>query len=303
MTQLVNLSERLGLAPQHLFSLVATSDDQYFDAEIPKASGNGMRAIKMPTKGLKGVQRLILRTILSDVPIDDAAYAYVRGRSVLSAAERLCGKKALVRIDLADFFPSITYPRVYGLFRALKFDENEAFMLARLTTHQSKLPQGAPTSPAISNIIVQGLDRAMRNFSKNWEMDYVRYSDDLFFTNSRNFNHESFCKVCSDLIESAGFAVNQQKTRYYPKGVPRKTLGLLTHGNRPAIPGPARRKIRSAFHKGSRNIGWGQENAQTLKGMLEWYKVVYGKDATYYEYDSVLQTIRRLKVHISYQSI
>lgn len=303
MAGLENISNLLGLAPQHLFSLVAASEECYVDAEIPKASGLGMRSIKIPSKALKGVQKLILREILSQVKVDDAAHAYIQGRSVITACKKMSGPKAIVKIDIADFFPSITFKRVFGIFRSLDFENDESFILSRLTTLEDKLPQGAPTSPAISNIIFRSLDGKLRVLAKTWDMEYIRYSDDLFFVNDRNFNHPKFVEKCSLIIEQGGFVVNQGKTKFYAKGVPRKTLGLLTHGGNLAIPGPMRRKIRSAFHRGSRNIGWGQENASTLRGMLEWYKLVYGKNDTYFHYYSVLQTILRLKLHVSYQSV
>lgn len=302
MSGLENISTILGLAPQHLFSIVAYSDQCYSPAQIPKASGFGTREITIPNKALKGIQKLILREILSKISIDDAAHAYVHGRSIITACNKMCGPKSIVRIDIANFFPSITFPRVFGLFRSLGYDQDEAFIFSKLTTFQNRLPQGAPTSPAISNIIFRSLDQRLQIFAKTWDMEYIRYSDDLFFINERNFNHPAFVEKCRLIIQAGGFEINEAKTKFYAKGTPRKTLGLLTHGETFAIPGPMRRKIRSAFHKGSRNIGWGQENAATLRGMLEWYKLVYGKNETYFQYYSVLQTIIRLKLHISYQS-
>jgi len=303
MSGLENISSVLGLAPQHLFSLVASSEFSYADAEIPKASGDGTRQIKIPNKALKGAQKLILREILLQVRVDDAAHAYEQGRSVLTACKRLVGCKAIVRVDIADFFPSISFRRVFGLFRSLDFRDDEAFILSRLTTLEDKLPQGAPTSPKISNIIFRSLDRSLRRLAETWDMEYLRYSDDLFFVNERNFNHPDFVEKCRAVISGGGFTINDDKTKFYARGVPRKTLGLLTHGETIAIPGAVRRKMRSAFHNGSRNIGWGQQNAAILRGMLEWHKLVYGKDATYFHYYSVLQTITRLKLHVSYQSI
>lgn len=302
-TGLEKISSELGLAPQHIYSLVAVSEQSYVDAEIPKASGDGTRSIKIPSRALKGVQRLILREYLQRVNVHKCAHAYVQGKGVVAAARKMCGPKAVLKIDIADFFPTISFARVLGLFRSLGFDDDAAFILARLTTLQNELPQGAPTSPTISNIIFFSVDLCLERLSNTWEMDYVRYSDDLFFVNSRNFNHPDFTTKAASILEEGGFSMNTAKTRFYPKGLPRKTLGILTHGENPAIPGPERRKMRSAFHKGSRNIAWGQENASRLRGMLEWYKLIYGKNETYFHYASVLDTITRLKLHISYQSV
>lgn len=304
MSGLLEVSKALGFAPQHLFSVVATRDHQYRKAQIPKRNpGAGFRVIDIPTSGLKGIQRQINYVYLSREKVDDAAFAYVRQRGVVQAAKRLSGGKAVLKIDLQDFFPSISEGRVFGMFRSFGLDAAASSILTDLCTFGGHLPQGAPTSPSISNIIIRSLDEILFREASKWELSYTRYCDDLFFSHERNFNHPDFLEHCCKIIEAAGFLVNAEKTRYYPRGVPRRTLGLLTHGDRLALPGPVRRKLRAAFHKASRNIGWGQENLSKLRGQLEWYKSVYGKDLKYFEYKSVLDTLNKIKLHISYQSV
>lgn len=285
MPGLLEISKALGFAPQHIYSVVATRDSQYVAAHIPKRSSpTDFRIINIPSSGLKGIQRQIARVYLAPVRVDEAAFAYVKRRGVVEAAKRLNGGKALLRIDLKDFFPSITEGRVFGMFRSLGLDTASASILTNLCTFEGHLPQGAPTSPAISNIVVRRIDQLLRAEALKWELDYTRYCDDMFFSHEKNFNHPDFLSLSKRIIEDGGFTINEDKTRYYPRGVPRKTLGLLTHGEKLALPGPVRRKMRSEFHRGSRNIGWGQENLSRLRGQLEWYKAVYGKNPTYFEY-------------------
>lgn len=304
MSTLNEISSLLGFAPQHIFALVANSDNEYINIQIPKSSNPAFfRDIDIPTTSLKGVQKQILKKILSPISINENVYSYVKSRSVVEAAQHLCGDKAVLKIDIKDFFPSISYRRVFGLFKSLGFDDDSCFILTKLTTYKDRIAQGAPTSPAISNIILRKLDASLILLSNKWEMGYLRYSDDLFFYHGKNFNHPELCAIVRSQIEYNGFIANEDKTKYYPRGTPRKTLGLLTHRARPAMPGATRRKIRHNFFKGSRNIGWGQENLAYLKGVLQWYKCVYGKNENYLEYSSILATIERIKIHVSYQSV
>lgn len=303
MPGLLEVSAALGFAPQHLFAVVATRDLQYVEALIPKRrQGAGFRTINIPTSGLKGIQRQIGRVYLAREKVSDSAFAYVKRRGVVQAARRLCGGKALLKIDLENFFPSISEGRVFGMFRGLGLDTAAANVLTELCTLGGHLPQGAPTSPSISNIVLRSLDEMLIKEAGKWELQYTRYCDDIFFSHDRNFNHPAFLAHCRDIIEDAGFAVNDVKTRYHPRGIPRKTLGLLTHGEQPALPGPVRRQMRVAFHKAARNIGWGQESLSRLRGQLEWHKAVYGKDSRYREYKLVLETLNKIKLHVSYQS-
>jgi hypothetical protein len=300
---LAELAEFLGFAPQHLFGIVARVADCYTTAKIPKNSDpTQFRELDIPNADLKGIQREILKRALSDVRLHSGVYSYVKGVSLVDAARRLCGNKAILRIDIKDFFPSIASHRIYGLYRSLGFGPSAASILTRLTTYDSTLPQGAPTSPTLSNIVMRHADYSLSKLAATLGLEYTRYSDDLFFAHRKNFAPEEVTGKVQSILNFNGFDLNPQKTRYYPRGVPRKTLGLLTHGEAPAIPGPVRRRIRNEFFRGSRQIGWGQDNLHYLQGMLEWYKLVYGKDRRFEDYESVVSTIRRLKVHRTYQS-
>lgn len=303
-TDLNSIAEFLGFAPQHLFHLVQRPEKFYVSISIPKNSNtSSMRCLDIPTLELKGVQKMILKKILGELDVSEHVYSYVKGRSILTAANEFCPGNAILRMDIQRFFPSISFRRVYGLYKSFGFSESAAFILARLSTHRGHLAQGAPTSPKLSNLILKGMDRVMVNLSNKWELKYLRYSDDLFFYKDKNFNHPSLGALVSLILEYSGFEVNDVKTKYHPKGLPRITLGLLTHGEKPRIPGPQRKRYRSDFFKASRNIQWANENRAYLKGILEWHKCVNGKDQMYLQYQSVLQNIDRLQLHEAYQSI
>lgn len=302
-TDLVSLAKFLGFAPQHIFYLVENPNRFYVRIEIPKNSNpEAVRELDIPTTELKGVQRAIHKKILSGLSVSPNVHSYVHGRSILTAARILCPGRAVLKVDIRDFFPSISFKRIFGLFRSLGFNETSAFIFSRLTTLDNRLAQGAPTSPMLSNLIVRGLDQRLEALVTKWEMGYFRYSDDIFFHKEKNFNHPRLSHLASEIVGNSGFSLNQVKTKYHPKGLPRVTLGLLTHGNKPRIPGPQRHKYRSLFFKASRDIHWAHRNRDHLRGIIEWYKCVHGKDEQYIQYRAILDNVGHLKLHDAYQS-
>ena len=284
---LPSFSEFLGFAPQRLYFLIGNPKRLYKRIELDKRS-SGKRQIDIPSRELKGVQRTILRRIIEQFSPTEMAFAYVKGRSAIAAARRLCGRQNVFRVDLKDFFPSIDERRVYGLFRKEGFNEKVAFFLTRLTTVNGVLPQGAPTSPHISNLICRSMDLRLNKLSERWRISYLRYSDDLFFYSPSNFNPLKFLRRVENIVRENGFRLGSKKTRYFPKGVPRTTLGLLTHGKTPRLPGKQRKIYRFVFFKAARNPNWGEENFSQLSGMLEYFKAVYGVNDRYQEYRKVL---------------
>lgn len=300
---LVSTAIFLGFAPQHIFYLVENPDRCYVRIEIPKNSDpSQMRELDIPISQLKGIQKAINRKILAEYSVDDCVHSYVTSRSILTATRELCPGRAILKVDLKDFFPTISFVRVLGLFRSLGFSGPASYILARLTTYENRLAQGAPTSPAISNLIVRGMDCRLKRLAETWQMKYLRYSDDMFFHKDKNFNHPKLAQFALKIIEDGGFTANPAKTKYHPKGLPRTTLGLLSHGETPKIPGKQRRLYRSLFFKASRNIHWAHDNRERLRGILEWYKCVYGRDDTYIQYRAVLDNEVQLRIHDTYQS-
>ncbi len=164
----------------------------YVEFTVPKATG-GVRTICAPRAPLKRVQRTILRELLSKVPSHPAAHGFINGRSVVSNARPHEGAKIVVKVDLKDFFPTVHFYRVAGTLRYLGMGEAAAAALAAIVTHRNKmpdgtvvmpgaLPQGAPTSPAITNIVCRRLDARLEALSKKAGATYTRYADDLTFS-------------------------------------------------------------------------------------------------------------------------
>lgn len=168
---------------------------------IPKKSG-GERLISAPMPRLKRAQYWVLDNILARAPLHDAAHGFAPERSILTNARNHVGRDVVINLDLKDFFPTLTYARVKGLFEALGYAEAVAIPLALLCTEPDVdevtldgerhfiadgprlLPQGAPTSPAITNLICRKLDRRLMGLSRTLGFVYSRYADDLTFSGS-----------------------------------------------------------------------------------------------------------------------
>lgn len=299
---LASLAALLGFAPQNIFYLVEIADQMYFPIRIPKANGKSTRQLYIPRSELKGVQRAILKKILRPIEVSDVAAAYVPGRSIVQSAKKMCGSKALLKMDLKDFFPSISSRRVFGLFRSLGYNESVSYILTRLVTYEGAITQGSPCSPYISNLICRSLDRHLEALALSWSLRYQRYSDDLFFWGNENFNSKRFVKIVGNVIVDNGFLPNKRKTKYFRLNSPRRVLGLSVRGPNPRLPRDCIRRLRAAFHKASVNLNWGREHFPILKGHLEWYRCVNGADEKYNEYRRILDAIEKMKFHEPYKT-
>ena len=146
---------------------------EYTRFTIPKRRG-GVRTIDAPNDKLKTLQRRILRRLLGSLPMHPAATGFVRGRSIVDNARPHVGRGVVINLDLADFFPAITVERVVTAFRGLGWDAQAAAILSRICTFEGHLPQGAPTSPAISNLVCRKLDERLARLVKRCGGQYTR---------------------------------------------------------------------------------------------------------------------------------
>lgn len=244
------LASHLGVTAGKLHWLTALGwpadrrPDHYVARWVKKRSV-GRRLIESPKATLKTVQRFILQDILQRVPVHRAAHGFCRGRSVVGFVDPHLSNRVCLRMDLKDFFPSLGGGRVMGLFRSLGYDHSLARMLMALTTTQTKtevigltgtsgfrgacdesklyfpfhLPQGAPTSPAIANLLAFRFDCRLTGLADSMGVAYTRYADDLLFSGGREFGRSApgFAETVGAIAIEEGLQVNFRKTRVqYP---------------------------------------------------------------------------------------
>lgn len=220
---------------------------QYTSFSLRKRSG-GYRPIYAPGKQLMAVQQAIYHRILVSAPIHPAALGFRPGASIVENARPHLGNEHVLKIDLHDFFPSIRSTRVRMVFEQMGYPRPVARILSELCCLKRKLPQGAPTSPALSNIIALPLDKKLVALADNWGLVYTRYADDLTFSGS-SLSKELLLPMIQHIIEEEGFTLNRKKTRFL-SGHNRKIItGIsISSGEKLTIPKAKKREIRKNVH-------------------------------------------------------
>lgn len=236
------LAKYLGIPTSELTFFAYSNKIFYQSFTIPKRSGNANRRIYAPVKKLKYIQRIIAETLSLIYKTPDCVHGFTKKKSTATNAAQHLKKRTVVKIDLADFFPSISSGRIHGLFQSKPFNfPNEiANTLTNLTCHKGILPQGAPTSPILSNMICFRMDRAIMQYARQNKLKYTRYADDLTFssttkraiTNIATFSSDGLITISPDvvgIIENNGFTINDTKTGAYGKGTRQVVTGIVVN--------------------------------------------------------------------------
>lgn len=211
---------------------------RYYQFSIKKKSG-GLRILSAPNAPLKEIQRF-LAVILSTVyEPKTCVTGFTAQRSIVDNALPHVGKQFVLNIDLKDFFPSIQLHRIKAVLKLPPFNlngerENLAFLIARLcciTTAENAgvLPQGAPTSPILSNIVCQKLDHRLNGLAKRYGASYTRYADDITFSSEKSIFNNGFKREMRRIIEDQHFTINQAKVRLQGMGYRQEVTGLTVN--------------------------------------------------------------------------
>ena len=209
---------------------------------IEKRDG-GLREILAPFPSLALVQKWIVLHILSRQQLHPCAVAYRPGASIKGHIHPHLNKKQLLKTDIANFFPSITSAKVLEYFLSLGYTGHIASNFASLLTLDDAVPQGAPSSPSLSNLICVSLDQDMQYLSDPLGITYTRYADDFAF--SADMFPVNFVLQLSEVFSRHGFTINHRKTYLYGEGESLRFLtGLVLDGDRVRPPKAFRRWIR-----------------------------------------------------------
>src|SRR5262245_40906729 len=223
----------------------APDEERYRHFEIPKRSG-GMRKIDAPHGLLREMQDKLHIDLNQLYDAHPRAHGFIEKRSIATNAADHIGKRWVLNVDLTDFFPTINFGRVRGLFMKPPFELGPAAatVCAQIVTYRNGLPQGAPTSPVLSNFIASTLDRRLFRLARQNKLVYSRYADDITLsTNLAQFPPAiaireqiaggGFKVVAGDLLEQAitasGFAINGNKVRIQGRGVQQSVTGLIVN--------------------------------------------------------------------------
>lgn len=222
-----SLRDDLGISPKTLYTVSNTIGKHYHRVKLKKADGT-FRELSVPDELLKEIQRKIVNKLLIFEDVSLYATAYRFGGSIIKNAKVHRNKSVILKLDIKGFFDSINFSLVKErVFPKERYSDANSTLLATLCIYENALPQGAPTSPIISNIIMRDFDTAVSVWCWDRKITYTRYCDDMTF--SGEFEPDEVKKFVSDKLKEMGFRLNHKKTRVLHDGVRKSVTGIVVN--------------------------------------------------------------------------
>lgn len=263
LTNALSLADAMKISVNELrflaFNRSVSQVSHYVRFKIPKKTG-GERLISAPMMRLKHAQTWILENILEKVALHAAAHGFVAKKSIVSNATPHLQSEVVINLDLKDFFPTITQDRIKGVFRKLGYSHNVATTLSLICTEQDTegvtldgetwhvaigerhLPQGAPTSPALTNILCRRLDNRLQGLANKLGFTYTRYADDMTFSGKKEGikNVNTLLKAVNQIVTDEGLTIHPDKTKVMRKGSRQEVTGITVN----ETPSVCRKKLK-----------------------------------------------------------
>jgi RNA-directed DNA polymerase len=293
-----HLSVLVGYKKEYLQKAALHTKYFYRDFEVLKRNGK-KRPISEPLPSLKEIQHWILKKILYSIPVSPFAKAYKPNVSLIENIKFHRNQPKVFTLDLENFFPSITIDRVEKIFSELGYCNSISNLLAKLCTRNGTLPQGAPTSPTLSNLIFIDADEMIANYCIQKKIRYTRYADDLSF--SGDFDEKELFVVVKGIIEKMKFKINTAKTKLMTPGNRQTVTGIVVN-EKPQVVFHKRNELRQAMyyiqkfgideHREYREIN--QRNfLEHLLGKINFVLQINPKDTEFIKYKSFLVDLKK----------
>ena len=228
-----------------LYTVSNQIETHYHPVVIPKKSG-GRRKLLVPDALLRTIQRNLLHHVLEEFQISEFACAYKKGTSIVDNACPHVGAKLVLKLDIQDFFDQITWILVYqNAFPGTHLPPAIRKMLTEFCCVRDRLPQGAPTSPTVSNLVMRPFDVHMGEWCREREIRYTRYCDDLTFSGA--FAPEEVIRKVRGFLQVYGFELNRKKTRVLGRGNAQSVTGIVVN-EKAQVSRAYRRKLRQEVY-------------------------------------------------------
>lgn len=228
-----------------LYTVSNQIETHYHPVVISKKSG-GRRKLLVPDALLRTIQRNLLHHVLEEFQISEFACAYKKGTSIVDNARPHVGAKLVLKLDIQDFFDQITWILVYqNAFPGTHFPPAIRKMLTEFCCVRDRLPQGAPTSPTVSNLVMRPFDVHMGEWCREREIRYTRYCDDLTF--SGVFAPEEVIRKVRGFLQVYGFELNRKKTRVLGRWNAQSVTGIVVN-EKAQVSRAYRRKLRQEVY-------------------------------------------------------
>ncbi len=291
------LAHFLGTGKKALLNFFRHIDREYRTVNIKKKNGGG-RTLHVPSQGLKQIQKKILHKLLDTFPVSPYATAYKAGSVLQNNAASHVGKWYLLKLDITDFFGSISFQQVYSAaFHTRYFPKQTGVILATLCCRNDVLPQGAPTSPALSNLVMKNFDDAMGAWCGRRGIAYTRYCDDMTFSADKPL-YQVYEKAKA-MLEEMGFALNEKKTRFVTRANRQSVTGL-TVNEKVAVPRDYKRRLRQELYY---TLKFGAKEAMHMKPAADFRAQMRSKPRSSQKRNRELQYLDHLqgKLHFILQ--
>jgi RNA-directed DNA polymerase len=278
------------------FNRKVSTVSHYQKFYMPKKSG-GKRQISAPMPRLKKLQHWVLENILNKVPLHDAVNGFAVNRSIVTNAQPHIGKELVLNMDVKDFFPSIHFKRVKGLLQRLGYSQKISTIISLICTEAATdevaidgknyfvqkgnrvLPQGAPSSPAITNILCYKLDKRLQGLATKLNCNYTRYADDVSFSGGKDVDAQQLVWRIKKIMQDEGFTVHPDKIRIMRKGTQQEVTGVVVNKEL-SVSRKKLRAFRALLHniktKDSNGMKWGTGSLiNSIIGYANFVKMVH----------------------------
>jgi RNA-directed DNA polymerase len=243
---LAELAERLGVAVNDL----RTVEPSYREVHIPKKRG-GQRRLLIPAPELKALQRRVLHRLLKKLRAHPAAHGFEPGSSIVTNALRHEGQRVVIKIDLVDFFPSTSAKRLDAYFRRIGWNAEAAAKLTQICTAEGNLPQGAPSSPRLSNLVNYLMDASIARFVAGRKGMYTRYADDITVSFPKDYPRRirGVIQRVRRIVKKFGYRIHLRgKLQILRPHQQQRVTGLVVN-HRVQLPRKLRRWLRAVEHR------------------------------------------------------
>ena len=260
-----SISLMLGVSSSLIGSILKHKDRYYKPFTIDKKSG-GIRKITAPRVFLKVIQRFLLDYYLAALRTHPCVYSFTKSKSIVDNADRHTKKKFVGTIDIENYFGSITEKHLVDLLQENGYAKSESDLVAKLCTKDGVLPQGAPTSPMLSNALLFHFDEEMSKYANDSKLTYSRYADDLTISgDDRGKVEEALKKIERELHEKYSFKINESKRRIVSFNGRQIVTGLVVN-EKAQLPREKRRQIRYDFYHASKKESITTKTLDKLRG-------------------------------------
>ena len=297
--ELCSIEKDLGFSSKTLYGLSNNLEKHYHTVCIPKSDGS-QRKLSVPDLILKSVQKSIADHLLIQYPISKYAKAYKVGSSVQKNARPHVGKKKVLKLDIEGFFDHIWYSQVKDkVFNQEKYSEPIRVLLTMLCYYKDSLPQGAPTSPAITNIIMYDFDETVGAFCNEKSIAYTRYCDDMTF--SGDFDEKEVISFVKNELSKLGLHLKNRKTSVIPATKRQRVTGIVVN-EKVNVAKEYKKKIRQELyyirkfgldgHLNKIGVFDQEKYLLSLKGRIAFVLQTMPNDGEFTEYQKMLHSIR-----------